>query len=168
MNQLADMTGGKAFYNRNDLGQGIVRSMNDGSTYYILGYYPLNKKWNGKFRTITVKASRPDITLRYRTGYLATDATTYQKQAASQRAQDFGQALSLDFPVSTALLFQAGILPPSSVKKHGKVAVNFLVDAHQIGFERQRTDYNMPRSTMRWRSTRKTESRSRPMSPPLR
>jgi VWFA-related protein len=137
MNQLADMTGGKAFYNRNDLGQGIVRSMDDGSTYYILGYYPLNKKWNGKFRTITVKASRPDITLRYRTGYLATDATTYQKQAASQRAQDFGQALSLDFPVSTALLFQAGILPPSFVKKHGKVAVNFLVDAHQIGFERQ-------------------------------
>jgi VWFA-related protein len=137
MNQLADMTGGRAFYNRNDLGQGIVRSMDDGSTYYILGYYPLNKKWNGKFRTITVKASRPDITLRYRTGYLATDATTYQKQAASQRAQDFGQALSLDFPASTALLFEAGILPPSSAKKHGKVAVNFLVDAHQIGFERQ-------------------------------
>jgi hypothetical protein len=111
--------------------------MDDGSTYYILGYYPLNKKWNCKFRTITVKASRPDITLRYRTGYLATDATTYQKQAASQRAQDFGQALSLDFPASTALLFEAGILPPSSAKKHGKVAVNFLVDAHQIGFERQ-------------------------------
>jgi VWFA-related protein len=137
MNLLADMTGGKAFYNRNDLGEGIVKSMDDGSTYYILGYYPRNKKWNGKFRTITVKADRQDITLRYRTGYLATDSTTYQKQAAAQRAEDFGQALSLDFPVSTALLFQAGILPPSSAKKRGKVAVNFLVDAHQIGFEKQ-------------------------------
>jgi VWFA-related protein len=137
MNLLADMTGGKAFYNRNDLSDGIVKSMDDGSTYYILGYYPRNKKWNGKFRTITVQAVRPDITLRYRTGYLATDSTTYQKQAAAQRAEDFGQALSLDFPVSTALLFQAGILPPSSAKKRSKVAVNFLVDAHQIGFEKQ-------------------------------
>jgi VWFA-related protein len=137
MNQLADMTGGKAFYNRNDLGEGIAKSMDDGSTYYILGYYPRNKKWNGKFRTITVQAGRPDITLRYRTGYLATDSATYQKQAESQRAADFGQALSLDFPISTALLFQAAILPPSSAKKRGKVAVNFLVDAHQIGFEKQ-------------------------------
>jgi VWFA-related protein len=137
MNQLADMTGGKAFYNRNDLGEEMVRSMDDGSTYYILGYYPRNKKWNDKFRAITVKAVRPEITLRYRTGYLATDSTTYQKQAAAQRAEDFGQALSLDFPVSTALLFQAGILPPSSARKRGTVAVNFLVDAHQIGFERQ-------------------------------
>jgi hypothetical protein len=137
MNLLADMTGGKAFYNRNDLGEGIAKSMDDGSTYYILGYYPRNKKWNGKFRAITVKTGRQDITLRYRTGYLATDSTTYQKQAAAQRAEDFGQALSLAFPVSTALLFQAGILPPSSAKKRGKVAVNFLVDAHQIGFEKQ-------------------------------
>jgi VWFA-related protein len=137
MNLLADMTGGKAFYNRNDLGEGIAKSMDDGSTYYILGYYPRNKKWNGKFRTIAVQAVRPDITLRYRTGYLATDSAAYQKQAESQRAADFGQALSLDFPISTALLFQAAILPPSSAKKRGKVAVNFLVDAHQIGFEKQ-------------------------------
>jgi VWFA-related protein len=137
MTQLADLTGGKAFFDNNDLGLGIVRSMDDGSTYYILGYYPLNKKWNGKFRTIAVKTSCPDIMLRYRTGYLATDATTNQKQAEAQRAEEFGQALNLDFPVSTALLFQAGILPPSSIKKNGKVTVNFLVDAHQIGFERQ-------------------------------
>jgi VWFA-related protein len=136
MRQLADLTGGKTFFDKNDLDHGILRSMDDGSTYYTLGYYPLNKKWNGKFRTITVTANRPGITLRYRTGYLATDSATNQKHAEAQRAEDFGQALSLDFPVSTSLLFQAGILK-TSAGKHGKVAVNFLVDAHQIGFEKQ-------------------------------
>jgi len=136
MTQLADLTGGKAFFGNNDLGLGILRGMEDGSTYYILGYYPLNKKWNGKFRTITIKTNRPDVTLRYRTGYLATDTSTYQKQAEAQRAQEFGQALSLDFPSSTSLLFEAGILPLEA-KKHGKVAINFLVDAHQISFERK-------------------------------
>ncbi len=136
MTQLADLTGGKAFFGNNDLGLGILRGMEDGSTYYILGYYPLNKKWNGKFRTITVKTSRPDITLRYRTGYLATDASTYQKQAEAERAEEFGQALSLDFPTSTSLLFEAGILPLQD-KKHGKVAINFLLDAHQLSFERK-------------------------------
>lgn len=136
MSQLADLTGGRTFFNKNDLGQGILQDMEDGSTYYILGYYPLNKKWNGKFRTIMVKTSRPDITLRYRTGYLATDASTYQKQAQAQRAEEFGQALNLDFPGSTSLLFEAGILPLEG-KKHGKVAINFLVDAHQLEFERK-------------------------------
>jgi hypothetical protein len=31
MNDLADKTGGRAFYNRNDLDRSILQSMNDGS-----------------------------------------------------------------------------------------------------------------------------------------
>jgi VWFA-related protein len=136
MNALAEMTGGRAFYNRNELGKAIAKCMDDGSTYYTLGYYPVNKKWNGKFRKITLELDRPDIKLRYRTGYLAEDSTSYQKQSDKQHAQDLGQALSLDFPISTALMFQAGILP-SSAKTHNKIVVNYLLDAHQIGFERE-------------------------------
>lgn len=136
MSQLADLTGGKTFVNNNDLGEGILRGIEDGSTYYILGYYPLNKKWNGKFRTITVKTNRSDVTLRYRTGYLATDSSTYQNKPDSQGAEEFGQALNLDFPTSTSLLFEAGILPLDA-KRHGSVAINFLIDAHQLGFERK-------------------------------
>ena len=43
MNDLADRTGGRAFYNRNDLDGAVRDSITDGSTYYTLGYYPENK-----------------------------------------------------------------------------------------------------------------------------
>ena len=44
MNSVAEQTGGKAFYNTNDLNKAIRDSMEDGSTYYTLGYYPENKE----------------------------------------------------------------------------------------------------------------------------
>ena len=40
MNTLAERTGGKAFYNNNDLAKAIQSSLDDGATYYTLGYYP--------------------------------------------------------------------------------------------------------------------------------
>ena len=52
MNSVAEQTGGKAFYNTNDLNKAIRDSMEDGSTYYTLGYYPENKNWDGRFRRI--------------------------------------------------------------------------------------------------------------------
>ncbi|HEV2962279.1 MAG TPA: VWA domain-containing protein [Candidatus Angelobacter sp.] len=136
MNNVAEITGGRAFYNVNEFDKAVRQSLDDGSTYYTLGYYPANKQWDGKFRKIKVKLDRPDARLRYRLGYFALDPTTYSNKDAAQRAQEFGQALNLDNPVSTALLFRAAIFPPSE-KTHNKVALNYLVDAHQIIFEKQ-------------------------------
>jgi len=136
MNNVAEITGGRAFYNVNEFDKAVRQSVDDGSTYYTLGYYPSNKQWNGRFRKIKVKVDRPDVHLRYRLGYFALDPASYSNKDASQRAQDFGLALNLDNPVSTALLFRAAIFPPSE-KTHNQVAMNYLVDAHQIFFEKQ-------------------------------
>jgi VWFA-related protein len=135
MNDLADRTGGKAFYNTNDFDKAIRNSMDDGSTYYTLGYYPEDKNWNGKFRKIQVKTDRSGIRLRYRIGYFAADPRARRKEDAQQRARDFGQALDLDVPVSTALLFQARVLPPS--KTNNKVEVALLIDAHALSFDHE-------------------------------
>jgi VWFA-related protein len=136
MNNLAETTGGKAFYNLNNFEKAVRQSLDDGSNYYTLGYYPTDKQWDGKFRKIKVKTDRAEVKLRYRLGYFALDPASYLNKDTTQRAQDFGQALNLDYPASTALLFQAGILPPSP-ESHGKAVVNYLVDAHQISFEKQ-------------------------------
>ncbi len=136
MNHVADITGGRAFYNANDFDKAVRQSVDDGSTYYTLGYYPSNKQWNGQFRKIKVKVERPDLHLRYRLGYFALDPTSYSIKDAAQRAQDFGQTLNLNNPVSTALLFRAAIFPPSE-KTHNQVALNYYLDAHQIFFEKQ-------------------------------
>lgn len=133
MQEMAERTGGKAFYNRNDIDGAIRRSIEDGSTYYTLAYYPENKNWNGKFRKIKITTERPGVKLRYRLGYFAVDPKSYSDQNQKQRAQVFGDALDLDSPVATGLLFEAGVVPPSD--KTNKVVVNFAVDSRALNFE---------------------------------
>jgi VWFA-related protein len=38
---------------------------------YLLGYYPKNGDWNGKYRRLVVRVNRPDLKLSYRHGYYA-------------------------------------------------------------------------------------------------
>jgi VWFA-related protein len=134
MNDLAEKTGGRAFYNTNNLESAVRKSMEDGSTYYTLGYYPANKTWDGKFRKITVKTVRPGIKLHYRQGYFAMEPQSYAKLETARKNDDLAQALSLDFPESTALRFQAAVAPPSA-QTQNKVLVNYAVDPRQLTFD---------------------------------
>jgi VWFA-related protein len=134
MNDLADRTGGKAYYNRNDVDAAIQKTLDDGSTYYTLAYHPQNKDWNGKFRKISLKVRQSGIKLRYRAGYYAVDPQSFEKMTQQRRNAEFGQALNLDFPISTAVPFQARVFAPSEQTK-GKVVINYGIDPHAILFE---------------------------------
>ena len=136
MQEMAERTGGKAFYNRNDIDGAIRRSIDDGSTYYTLAYYPVNKDWNGKFRKIQVKVNRPGIKVRHRLGYYAVDPKVFVEQNKKQQASLFGEALNVDSPVSTGLKFRAGVIAPSD-KTQNKMLVNFALDPQAISFENQ-------------------------------
>jgi hypothetical protein len=136
MNTIADRTGGRAFYNTNNIEGAIRQGLDDGSTYYTLGYVPENKKWDGKFRTIGVKTSRKDVKLHFRNGYYAVDPEGYEKISQQQRGIEFGQAVSLDYPIATALPFRAQIIPPSE-KTKGRLLVYFGIDPRAVSFEQQ-------------------------------
>ena len=43
-------------------------------TQYLLGYYPLNKEHDERYRRIKVATTRKDVMIRARPGYLATGA----------------------------------------------------------------------------------------------
>jgi len=133
MEELAEGTGGRAFYNRNDLGNAVLEGINDGATYYTLGYYHANKTWDGHYHKIKVHVTRAGVTLRYRLGYYALNPEDYSKQNQQHRDAEFSGTLSLDVPVSTALPFTAAVLPKSD-KTAGKTIVNFAVDAHALSF----------------------------------
>lgn len=122
MLDIADKTGGKAYYNRNDIDNALGDGIRDGSTYYILGYYPENKKWDGRFRKIQVKTRRKGINLRYRTGYFAVDREADAARHPERKEVDYNLALSLESPSFSALLFMAQITPPAP----GSSTVNLL------------------------------------------
>jgi VWFA-related protein len=71
MQMLADRTGGRTFYNNNDLATALRRAVDDSRLVYVLGYYPTHKDWNGKFHRIAVQVMHPDVELNYRHGYFA-------------------------------------------------------------------------------------------------
>jgi VWFA-related protein len=133
MNDMAAWTGGRVFLNRNDLAIGMKNSLDDGSVYYTLEYYPDNKQWDGQFRAIKVSVDRPGINLRYREGYYAVDPAKIAKDESDRVAEDFSRSLQADSPAATAILFQAQVTPPSG--KNNKVLVTFHVDPKTLTFD---------------------------------
>lgn len=90
---LALDTGGLVIENRNDLAAGLARIGAESRSYYLLGYAPLNRAADGRFRTISVKLARDGLVVRARRGYFAPgrdDAkqTLEARDAAFQRALD--------------------------------------------------------------------------------
>jgi len=130
MLDIADKTGGKAFYNRNDIDNSLSEGINDGSTYYSLGYYPANKHWDGKFRKIEVKTKLAGVRLRYRTGYFALERTLYDDENPARRDAEFSLALNPDSPVNISLQFRATVAQAGS----GPIVFHYAIDPHAISF----------------------------------
>jgi VWFA-related protein len=71
MQLLADQTGGRAFYNRNDIGTAIREAIDETEVSYLVGYYPAHNRWDGRFHTLKLQVKKPGVTLRHRKGYFA-------------------------------------------------------------------------------------------------
>ena len=79
METMASITGGRAYFNTNDISGSMVESFNDGSNYYSLSYKPTKEHWDGKFRKIEVRVDEKDLRLYYRQGYYAEIADKAEK-----------------------------------------------------------------------------------------
>lgn len=70
MIEIAARTGGRAFYNRNDIDGAVRSAAEDGRVTYMLGYYPTVEP-DDRYHRIRVKVNRPGVEIRYRQGYVA-------------------------------------------------------------------------------------------------
>jgi hypothetical protein len=84
MRDIADLTGGRAFYNHNDIGNEIANAYADADTFYALAFTPAKNKPDGKVHTVRVDCRRPGVHLRYRKSYFADDK---QALAEMKRAE---------------------------------------------------------------------------------
>ena len=77
LNEFAAMTGGKAFYNSNDISNLFKRAVDDSSSYYLLGYYLDTKNTKAGWRKLIVKVRDKEkgAEVRARSGFLVTNAT---------------------------------------------------------------------------------------------
>jgi len=66
---FAEVSGGVAFYDRDDLDAGVREAVRDGRVSYTLGFYPASEDAAPAAHQLRVRVSRPGVTLRYRTSY---------------------------------------------------------------------------------------------------
>jgi len=75
MEAIAESTGGRAFFNTNDFSKVVRLAIQDGGSYYTIGYSPSNRNMDGSYRQLEVRLKRHGLRLAYRRGYYATGAS---------------------------------------------------------------------------------------------
>jgi VWFA-related protein len=93
-------TGGKLFYNRNDVNTEINEAQQLGSEFYTLTYQPTAGNMDGKFRRIHVTLRDPNLHAMAKTGYFEPDKTP-AADPRQQRLADISEALYSTLPLDT-------------------------------------------------------------------
>ncbi len=75
-------TGGRAIVNTNDFEPGIEAMFRENGSYYLLGIQATDSG-TGNMHRLSVKVDRPDVEVRTRSGYYASDAEEDKKLAAA-------------------------------------------------------------------------------------
>ncbi|GGA58772.1 hypothetical protein GCM10011507_07700 [Edaphobacter acidisoli] len=135
MAQMAESTGGHAFYNTNGLSQAVSKAIESGSNYYTIAYSPSNMKWDGSFRKIEIRVNRPGLTLAYRRGYYAVppgDQAGKEIDPATIAANaPFGRdpmraAMMRGGPDPTEIIFKARVRPMTAAAEEQPAPGNLL------------------------------------------
>jgi len=117
MQTVAEETGGRAFFNSNDLKAAVETAMEDGSSYYAIAYVPPSLKLDGSFRRIKVTVDRGGDKLAYRSGYYAEPG--YGPGSGAQNpegAKLITAAILQGAPPATQILMTARVLPSTDAQ----------------------------------------------------
>ena len=103
LQNLTRNTGGVSFLGADKFDEFSKVINRDLSYYYELSYSPLRKEADGKYHTINVRITKPDINIRFRQGYV--DYTDAQKESLIFASAAYNPSLFKDIP------FEAQVIP---------------------------------------------------------
>lgn len=110
LGRLAEDTGGFLVADSNDAARGFARIQEEMRFYYLLAYSPTDPRFDGRFREVNVKVTRPGTVVYSRKGYLSippdiilpvrtAEAPVLAELSRKPPADDFPvTALALSFP----------------------------------------------------------------------
>jgi hypothetical protein len=87
----------------------VADVIENGSSYYTIGYVPERKKFDGQFHTFKVSVDQASYKLAYRRGYYA-DASDKPSPDASGQANPMTAAALHGAPPATQIIFTAQVL----------------------------------------------------------
>jgi len=120
--EIADATGGRAYYGANDLATALSEATETGGHYYTLTYSPSNQNYNGHVRHIHVELAKHGYHLAYRRSYFGNPdhstseppgglslASEMQPLQTSEPADSLYSNMQHGAPLVHQLLFRAHI-----------------------------------------------------------
>jgi VWFA-related protein len=138
INALAQDTGGKAFFNTNDLKGALQKAVDLNRSCYTLAYYPPDDKGNKEFRRITVRVkSHPEYNVRAQKGYFASDLKkAEEKELAQSPQQRLMAAIAKPLPVD-----DIGVSASADYLEVGtdgeQVSLQAVIDGTKLNYQEQ-------------------------------
>ncbi|MGI9101477.1 MAG: VWA domain-containing protein [Terriglobales bacterium] len=131
MANIAEMTGGRAFYNTNDIATAAERAADDSSQYYVLGFYRKPKRGEKpNWHALQVKVKREHAAIRARSGYLVTENVTAEQTLRA----DLASVVSSPFDFSGVPLWFRVNDQTASGEPGGKKQVRFVIGLNPGAF----------------------------------
>jgi len=118
LKNFAEMTGGRAYFNSNDLTTGFKQAADDSSSYYLLGYSLDSHDTKPGWRKLQVLVQHKDCEVRARNGVLFTN-TTIDPQLTHQADIDFAMNSPFDSTGIPVTVQWQGLSPDGDKKKAG-------------------------------------------------
>jgi VWFA-related protein len=132
MEELASRTGGHAYYNSNDLAKAIHTAVDDSRVTYMLGFYPVDESFDGKFHKIEVQmVERKGLHLRYRKGFFDLPELPQDEKARKTELADAAWS-----PLDAAGIGIAAKIDPSKTKP-GSLEIVLVIDSTQVSLQQQ-------------------------------
>ncbi len=141
LDDVAHATGGRAFYNTNGIKEAISEVIETGANYYTISYYPTNKNWDGKFRTLKLDLNLAGAQLEYRRGYYAMKESGIpqnglgtasgvnavasgpaRRQITNHASDSFVQSMQLGAIDPGTIVFETHVTASAELEKSGKGA----------------------------------------------
>jgi VWFA-related protein len=100
---LASETGGRTFFNSNDINRGLEKALEDQKGYYLIGYQPDSDTFDAKtrrFNKLKIEVNRKDVSVRYRSGFFGVTDEQIKKPTNQTAAQQIYTALNSPFAAS--------------------------------------------------------------------
>jgi VWFA-related protein len=129
MNNLAGLTGGRAFYADNGLDNLIEAAVDDSEVMYTLGFYPAQESQAGDWHKLKVSVDKHGVNVRHREAYFASKVS-----AGADRHPTLDQLLhsSLD---AAEIGLRAESTPDRT--QPGSYKLRATVDLHDVHLEHQ-------------------------------
>jgi VWFA-related protein len=127
---IAHQTDGIAVVNTNDLRDGLQRVADDLESYYVLGYYTSNRRWDGLPRRISVRLKKTGERVRARREYRAP--TDEEMTALRRGVAAANSPPAPPSPAETARAALARLRPSAALHLHGRVHAHEMTLAVEI------------------------------------